>query len=56
MENMLQELILTNIKIEMNLTKEEASLNGFVIVDKPLGMTSHDVVHKIRKICNTKTS
>ncbi|MFM7138895.1 MAG: tRNA pseudouridine(55) synthase TruB, partial [Actinomycetes bacterium] len=38
----------------MNLTKEEASLNGFVIVDKPLGMTSHDVVHKIRKICNTK--
>ncbi|MFM1826443.1 MAG: hypothetical protein RLZZ37_1078 [Actinomycetota bacterium] len=38
----------------MNLTKEEVSLNGFVIVDKPLGMTSHDVVHKIRKICNTK--
>jgi len=38
----------------MNLTKEETSLNGFVIVDKPLGMTSHDVVHQIRKICNTK--
>ena len=38
----------------MNLTKEDVSLNGFVIVDKPLGMTSHDVVHKIRKICNTK--
>jgi len=44
----------TNIKIEMNQTKEDQSLNGFVIVDKPLGMTSHDVVHKIRKICNTK--
>ena len=38
----------------MNQTKEDQSLNGFVIVDKPLGITSHDVVHKIRKICNTK--
>lgn len=38
----------------MNQTKEDQSLNGFVIVDKTLGITSHDVVHKIRKICNTK--
>ena len=51
---MLQVQILINIKNEMNLTKEQTSLNGFVIVDKPLGMTSHDVVHQIRKICHTK--
>ncbi len=29
-------------------------IHGFVIVDKPVGMTSHDVVHQVRKIANTK--
>ena len=38
----------------MNLDKEENSLNGFLIIDKPSGMTSHSVVHQIRKITNTK--
>ena len=28
--------------------------NGFVIIDKPAGMTSHDVVAKLRKILGTK--
>ena len=38
----------------MNLDKEENSLNGFLIIDKPSGITSHSVVHQIRKITNTK--
>ena len=39
----------------MNQTKQIANeVNGFVVVDKPAGMTSHDVVHQIRKIANTK--
>ncbi len=39
----------------MNQTKQVANeIHGFVIVDKPAGMTSHDVVHQIRKLANTK--
>jgi len=39
----------------MNQTKQAANeIHGFVIVDKPAGMTSHDVVHQIRKLANTK--
>ena len=39
----------------MNQTEQVASeIHGFVIVDKPSGMTSHDVVHQIRKLANTK--
>ena len=38
----------------MNLDKEENSLNGFLIIDKPSGITSHSVVHQIRKVTNTK--
>jgi tRNA pseudouridine55 synthase len=39
----------------MNQTKEIVNeINGFVIVDKPSGMTSHDVVHQIRKLANTR--
>ena len=52
---MQQEKILTDIKNAMNQTKQANSeVNGFVIVDKPAGMTSHDVVHQIRKIAKTK--
>lgn len=29
-------------------------MDGIIIVDKPSGMTSHDVVNKLRKILNTK--
>jgi tRNA pseudouridine55 synthase len=29
-------------------------MNGFIVVDKPEGITSHDVVHKVRKILATK--
>src|SRR5213596_1556664 len=29
-----------------------ARMNGIFIIDKPEGMTSHDVVHRIRKIFN----
>ena len=28
--------------------------NGFVVIDKPSGITSHDVVAKIRRVLNTK--
>ena len=39
----------------MNQIKQVANdIHGFVIVDKPAGMTSHDVVHQIRKLANTK--
>ena len=39
----------------MNQIKQGANeIHGFVIVDKPAGMTSHDVVHQIRKLANTK--
>ena len=39
----------------MNQTKQVANeIHGFVIVDKPAGITSHDVVHQIRKLANTK--
>ena len=39
----------------MNQIKQVANeIHGFVIVDKPTGMTSHDVVHQIRKLANTK--
>jgi tRNA pseudouridine55 synthase len=31
-----------------------ASLNGIVIVDKPAGITSHDVVHQARRLFRTK--
>ena len=29
-------------------------MNGIIVVNKEKGMTSHDVVNKIRKIFNTK--
>jgi tRNA pseudouridine55 synthase len=39
----------------MNQIKQAANeIHGFVIVDKPAGMTSHDVVHQIRKLANIK--
>ena len=39
----------------MNQIKQVANeIHGFVIVDKPTGMTSHDVVHQIRKLANTR--
>ena len=36
------------------INKVANEIHGFVIVDKPTGMTSHDVVHQIRKLANTK--
>ena len=32
-----------------DLTGTAATLNGMLLVDKPSGMTSHDVVDKIRR-------
>ena len=29
-------------------------MNGFLVIDKPSGMTSHDVVYKVRKRLGTK--
>lgn len=29
-------------------------MNGFIVVDKPAGMTSHDVVHAVRRITGVK--
>src|SRR3954471_7927285 len=30
--------------------KRERSMNGILVIDKPAGMTSHDVVYRVRKI------
>ena len=30
------------------------AINGFVIIDKPSGITSHDVVAKLRRVSGTK--
>ena len=29
-------------------------MNGIIIINKPKGITSHDVVQKVKKICNEK--
>jgi len=29
-------------------------MNGFIIVDKPAGMTSHDVVNAVRRMTGVK--
>lgn len=29
-------------------------MNGFVVIDKPVGLTSHDVVNRVRRILGTK--
>lgn len=31
------------------LLKQYSELNGLLIIDKPVGLTSHDVVHRVRK-------
>ena len=38
----------------MQQKQKEDSPNGVLIVDKPAGMTSHDVVSKLRKVLKTK--
>jgi tRNA pseudouridine55 synthase len=30
-------------------------MNGVLVIDKPAGMTSHDVVHKVRKLLNERS-
>ncbi|PWU03968.1 MAG: tRNA pseudouridine(55) synthase TruB [Terriglobia bacterium] len=37
-----------------NAPKSEASLDGVIVIDKPEGWTSHDVVSKVRRITGTK--
>jgi len=32
----------------------ELNKSGFLLVDKPIGITSHDVIHKLRRITNIK--
>ena len=29
-------------------------MNGFIVIDKPAGITSHDVVNRVRRILGTK--
>lgn len=29
-------------------------MNGFILINKPRGITSYDVCHQVKKICNTK--
>lgn len=40
--------------MEREFLKSVSEHNGIVVVDKPAGMTSHDVVNRIRKIYKTK--
>jgi tRNA pseudouridine55 synthase len=37
-----------------NITPCETDLNGLILIDKPAGITSHDVVDRVRKIANTR--
>lgn len=32
----------------------EVNLNGLIVVDKPSGLTSHDVVNRVRRLANTR--
>ena len=34
--------------------KPDTSIPGIVLVDKPAGMTSHDVVSKMRRVAHTR--
>ena len=36
------------------MTQIDSSMNGFLLVDKPLGMTSFDVVTMCRRVFHTK--
>lgn len=42
-----------NETIEMSIVNEQ-DLSGVYIIDKPAGITSHDVVARVRKILNTR--
>src|SRR5271156_6700119 len=35
---------------KLQITKLQNSLNGVLVIDKPPGLTSHDVVNRVRKI------
>lgn len=38
----------------MKMSKPRTSLHGLLLVDKPSGMTSHDVISRVRRLANTK--
>src|SRR3954462_5699532 len=35
-------------------SREKTSLHGFLIIDKPAGWTSHDVVARVRRLCGER--
>ncbi len=41
-------------EIQMKKIKPRTELHGLLLVDKPTGMTSHDVVSRIRRLAETK--
>lgn len=40
----------------MNVYQNRGKLNGVLIIDKPAGMTSHDVVNRVRRITNERSA
>jgi tRNA pseudouridine55 synthase len=40
--------------LAVNVLKIDSDLNGILLIDKPVGLTSHDVVHKIRRAIGMK--
>ena len=37
----------------MRRQKKNSKINGLLLIDKPVGLTSHDVVHRVRRILKT---
>ena len=35
---------------KLQITKLQNSMNGVLVIDKPSGLTSHDVVNRVRRI------
>jgi tRNA pseudouridine55 synthase len=40
---------------QLQITKLQNSMNGVVIIDKPAGLTSHDVVNRVRRILGQRS-
>src|ERR1700692_749712 len=39
----------------LQITKLQNSMNGVIVIDKPFGLTSHDVVNRVRRILGQRS-
>src|SRR6202051_3191230 len=40
---------------KLQITKLQNSMNGVIVIDKPPGLTSHDVVNRVRRILGQRS-